>query len=55
MDVGDVYDADLNEDRRRRVLVISPARFNRLAGRAVVTCKALVSFRSLGTVDTNAA
>lgn len=36
MDVGDVYDADLNEDRRRRVLVISPARFNRLAGRAVV-------------------
>ena len=36
MDVGDVYDADLNEERQRRVLVISPTRFNRLAGRAIV-------------------
>ena len=35
LDVGDVDDADLNEEQRRRVLVI-PARFNRLAGRAVV-------------------
>ena len=36
MDVGDVYHADLNEERRRRVVVISSARFNRLAGRALI-------------------
>ena len=36
MDIGDIYDADLNEERRRRVLVVSSARFNQLSGRAVV-------------------
>lgn len=33
---GDLYVAHLNEDRHRQVLVASPSRFNRLAGRALV-------------------
>jgi mRNA-degrading endonuclease toxin of MazEF toxin-antitoxin module len=33
---GDIHFADLNEERRRRVLVASTARFNRVARRAVV-------------------
>lgn len=36
MDRGDIYLADLNEERRRRVLVVSGERFNRLSGRAIV-------------------
>lgn len=35
-EAGDIYLADLNEERRRRVLVVSNARFNRLAGRVIV-------------------
>lgn len=35
-DVGDIYLADLNDDLRRRVLVVSNDRFHRLAGRAMV-------------------
>lgn len=33
---GDIYLADLNEERRRRVLIASNARFNHAAGRVVV-------------------
>ena len=33
---GDIYLADLNEERRRRVLVVSNARFNRAAERVLV-------------------
>jgi len=33
---GDVHIADLNDERRRRVLVVSNSRFHRLAGRALV-------------------
>jgi mRNA-degrading endonuclease toxin of MazEF toxin-antitoxin module len=33
---GDIHLADLREERRRRVLVISNARFNGLCGRALV-------------------
>lgn len=40
MDVGDVYHADLNEERRRRVVVVSSARFIRLSGRAVIVPEA---------------
>ena len=36
IDAGDIYLADLNEERRRRVLVISNARFQRVSGRALV-------------------
>ena len=36
IDVGDVHLADLNEERRRHVLVVSNRRFNRLSGRALV-------------------
>lgn len=36
MDVGDVYHADLNEERRRRVVVLSSAQFTRLSGRVIV-------------------
>jgi len=35
-DAGDIWLADLNDERRRRVLVLSSARFHRLAGRALV-------------------
>lgn len=35
-DAGDVWLADLNDERRPRVLVLSTARFHRLAGRALV-------------------
>ena len=33
---GDIHLADLNEERRRRVLVISNGRFHRVASRALV-------------------
>jgi mRNA-degrading endonuclease toxin of MazEF toxin-antitoxin module len=33
---GDIHLADLNEERRRRVLVISNARFERVSGRVLV-------------------
>ena len=33
---GDIHLADLNEERRRRVLVASNSRFSRAAGRVVV-------------------
>lgn len=36
IDVGDIHRADLNEERRRSVLVVSDARFNRVAGRVLV-------------------
>lgn len=36
IDAGDIHLADLNEDQRRRVLVISTDRFHRLAGRVLV-------------------
>ncbi len=36
IETGDIYLADLNEDRRLRVLVISNERFHRLAGRVIV-------------------
>ena len=36
IEAGDVHLADLNEERRRHVLVISNRRFNRLSGRALV-------------------
>lgn len=36
MDVGDIYLADLHEERTRRVVVISAGRFTSLSGRAVV-------------------
>ena len=35
-DAGDIYVADLNEERRRKVLVTSHRSFTRLAGRVVV-------------------
>ena len=35
-DAGDIHLADLNEERRRRVLVISNSRFQRASGRALV-------------------
>ena len=35
-DIGEVWLADLNEERRRRVLIVSAARFNRAAARVVV-------------------
>ena len=35
-DAGDIWLADLNDERRRRVLVISTGRFNGLADRAIV-------------------
>lgn len=35
-DAGDIYVADLNDEVRRRVLVISNSRFHGLAGRAFV-------------------
>lgn len=35
-DTGDVHRADLNEERRRQVLVVSNRRFNELAGRVLV-------------------
>jgi mRNA-degrading endonuclease toxin of MazEF toxin-antitoxin module len=36
INAGDIHLADLNEERRRRVLVISNDRFHRVAGRALV-------------------
>ena len=36
IDAGDIHLADLNEERRRRVLVLSNRRFHQIAGRAVV-------------------
>lgn len=36
IDEGDVYVADLNDEQRRRVLVVSTARFNNMSGRAIV-------------------
>jgi mRNA-degrading endonuclease toxin of MazEF toxin-antitoxin module len=36
IDSGDIHLADLNEEVRRRVLVLSNARFNSLSGRALV-------------------
>ena len=36
IDSGDIHLADLNEQRRRRVLVISNGRFHRVASRALV-------------------
>jgi mRNA-degrading endonuclease toxin of MazEF toxin-antitoxin module len=33
---GDIHLADLNEERRRRVLVVSTVRFNRMTRRVVV-------------------
>ena len=35
-DAGDIHLADLNEERRRRVLVISNSRFQRVSGRVLV-------------------
>lgn len=35
-DAGDIYLADLNEERRRRVLVVSSRRFHQLSGRVLV-------------------
>ena len=35
-DLGDVHLADLNEARRRHVLVVSNRRFNELSGRVLV-------------------
>lgn len=36
IDAGDIHLADLNEEVRRRVLVISNVRFHRLSGRVFV-------------------
>lgn len=36
IDAGDIHLADLNDERRRRVLVISNGRFHRTSGRAVI-------------------
>ena len=36
IDAGDIYLADLHEERRRRVLVISNSRFNSISGRVLV-------------------
>lgn len=36
IEAGDIHLADLNEERRRRVLVVSNARFNRAADRMVI-------------------
>ena len=35
-DAGDIHLADLNEECRRHVLVVSNRRFNRLSGRVLV-------------------
>lgn len=36
IEAGDIHVADLNEERRRRVLVLSNSRFHRLCDRALV-------------------
>ena len=36
INVGDIHLADLNEERRRHVLVISNSRFERVSGRVLV-------------------
>jgi len=36
IEAGDIHLADLNEERRRQVLVVSNLRFNRLSGRVLV-------------------
>jgi mRNA-degrading endonuclease toxin of MazEF toxin-antitoxin module len=36
IDAGDIHLADLHEERRRRVLVISNERFHRVSGRVLV-------------------
>jgi mRNA-degrading endonuclease toxin of MazEF toxin-antitoxin module len=36
INAGDIHLADLNEERRRRVLVISNGRFHSVSGRALV-------------------
>ena len=43
IEAGDIHFADLNEEVRRRVLVVSNARFNSLAGRAMVAPEILDS------------
>lgn len=35
-DAGDIHLADLNDERRRKVLVVSNRRFHRASGRALV-------------------
>lgn len=35
-DAGDIHLADLNDERRHRVLVMSNRRFNRMSGRVLV-------------------
>ena len=41
IDVGDIHLADLNEERRRRVLVVSIARFHRAADRVLIAPETL--------------
>lgn len=41
IDAGDIFLADLNEERRRRVLVMSTDRFHRASGRAIVAPEVL--------------
>ena len=36
MDAGDIYLADLQQERRRSVVVLSPSTFSSLSGRAIV-------------------
>jgi mRNA-degrading endonuclease toxin of MazEF toxin-antitoxin module len=41
IDAGDIHLADLNEESRRRVLVVSNARFNEMSGRVFVAPEVL--------------
>ena len=41
IDAGDVHLADLNEERRRQVLVVSNRRFHQLSGRVLVAPETL--------------
>ena len=41
IDAGDIFLADLSEERRRRVLVMSTDRFHRASGRAIVAPEVL--------------
>ena len=45
---GYIYQADLNEEVRRRVLVISSERFHRLSGRALVAPEVVGTAAQLG-------
>jgi mRNA-degrading endonuclease toxin of MazEF toxin-antitoxin module len=36
IEAGDIHLADVNQEQRRHVLVVSSGRFNRLSGRAIV-------------------